>query len=201
MRRPAGSCCGTTTRPRAVQVAGPLNLFRTNGVYFLRELARSYDVTLVGWKDYAGDRTVETAAGWPGVSEVRLLPPAWEPRAYHRAAATLQDAGGDQGVHAVGKSAEKGAERENPDRGGKHPPGAEAIGNPPGGRNKHSERQQIGGQCKFELNRALMKVTRDRRQSGREDRGIEIFHEQRAGNDQRHKNPKRYRPASLSFGT
>ena len=78
-------------RPRAVLVTGPLRLFRTNGIYYLRELARTYDVVLVGWDDYAGDASVETACAWPGVVDMRLLPPAWEPRAHYRATAALAE--------------------------------------------------------------------------------------------------------------
>jgi hypothetical protein len=78
-----------SVRPVIVLVTGPLSLFRTTGIYCLRELLLSYDVVLVGWEDYAGDRSFETARTWGGIREVRLLPPAWVPRAYHRAAVAL----------------------------------------------------------------------------------------------------------------
>jgi hypothetical protein len=77
------------TRPLLVFVPGPLHLFRTSGIYYLRELLRSYDVMLIGWTDYAGDPAFETARHWAGVRDVRLMPQQWERRRYHRAFADL----------------------------------------------------------------------------------------------------------------
>jgi len=76
-------------RPIAILVIGLLSLFRTTGIYYLRELLRSYDVVLVAWRDDGNDETFRIAAKWPGVRGVELLPPPWEPRAHHRAAAAL----------------------------------------------------------------------------------------------------------------
>ena len=80
-----------TNKPIAILVAGPLSLFRTTGIYYLRELLRTFDVVLVGWKDYAGDKAFEIASAWPGVIETHLIPPAWEPLAYHRASAAFAE--------------------------------------------------------------------------------------------------------------
>src|SRR5258708_36803544 len=81
---------GEWKRPVLVVVAGPLSLVRTNGIYYLRELLRSFDVVLVGWKDYEGDRAFEVASSWPGV-ETKLLPPLWEPRNHHCEFAAFAD--------------------------------------------------------------------------------------------------------------
>jgi hypothetical protein len=86
---PAAGKPETGTRQIVVFVNGSLSLFRASGIYYLRELIRKFDVVLVGGTDYAGDRAFEIAKAWPGVKEVHLLPPAWQPRTYHRASVVL----------------------------------------------------------------------------------------------------------------
>ena len=53
-------------------------------------------------------------------------------------------------------------------------------------RDEDGEAQQIGGDREVEAERVLVQRPRDRRQRGGDHRRIQVLHEQRAGDDQRH---------------
>jgi hypothetical protein len=62
---------------------------------------------------------------------------------------------------------------------------AETIGGPARQRNEHRERKKIRGQREFQRHRVFVKIGRHRRQRGREHGAVELFHEQRSGDDER----------------
>jgi len=80
---------GESGRPLAVFVAGPLHLFRTSGLYYVRELLRNYDVIVVGETSYAGNPIVDSVRQWQGVREIAMLPLYHNKWRYHRVAARL----------------------------------------------------------------------------------------------------------------
>jgi hypothetical protein len=71
-------------------------------------------------------------------------------------------------------------------RGGKDAARAEAVGGPAARRNEYREREQIRRDREFQRQRIGADIGGDRRQRGRDHRRVEIFHEQRARDDQRH---------------
>ncbi len=76
-------------------------------------------------------------------------------------------------------------DHEDADRDGEHHPRAKTVGGPAARRNEHRERQQIGGDGELQRQRAGADIGGDRRQRGRNDRRIHVFHEQGGGHDER----------------
>ena len=106
---------------------------------------------------------------------------------------TLDDAGGDQGGQRIGHAAADRAQCEDDDRRAEHAPRPEPVGCPAADRDEHRKAQQITGDRDVEGERAFVERSRDRRQRGRDDGRIEVLHEHRAGDDQRHQDRARCR--------
>src|SRR5713226_6991463 len=82
---------------------------------------------------------------------------------HHRAAAALQHPEGHQPVDVGRDAAEKGAEREDADRGCKYAPRAETIGHPPADGDEYGETQRVGREHGLHAERRYLERLRDGR--------------------------------------
>ena len=123
------------------------------------------------------------------MSRVSLRRDAHDDQSPHRnhesAADALQHAEGDELVERPRDAAEERGEGEDEDRGGKDVPRAEAVRHPAAGRDEDGKRQQIGADAGVEINRRDAEIGSHMRNGGRDDGGVQIFHEERARHEQR----------------
>ena len=105
-------------------------------------------------------------------------------RHHHRAAYPLHEACEHERGERARACAQQRSAHEHHDGGGKDGARAVAVGHPSADRNEYRKADQIGGKRQFERERILANIARDRRQRSGQHRGIHVFHEQRAGDDQ-----------------
>ena len=103
---------------------------------------------------------------------------------HHRTTTALQHARADEERQARRLRAHDGADGEQADRGTEHGARAEAVRDLAAGRDEHGQAQQIGRQCHVHAQRINVEGAGHGRQGGGEHGAVQLFHEERAGNDQ-----------------
>ena len=105
-------------------------------------------------------------------------------RHHHRATRALDDAGQHEAGERTRKAAQNRPGREDDDRRAEYGPRAESIRDPAARRDEDGQSQKIRSQRQFQRDRILVQVACDRRQRRRQNRPVEVLHQQRAGDDQ-----------------
>ena len=105
-------------------------------------------------------------------------------RHHHGAADALDDPGQGQLDDPVGETAEDRAEGEDPDRGPEDRSGPKAIGDPAADGDEDPQAEHIDGDAEAEVDRAGAEALRHGGQRRGDDRPVQVFHEQGAGDDQ-----------------
>ncbi len=98
----------------------------------------------------------------------------------------LQEARDHETAERIGERAADRADHEDRQRDAKHVARPEAVGGPAARRNEDREREQVRGDGELERERIGAEIVRDRRQRGRDHRGIHVLHEERDRDDQRY---------------
>ena len=105
---------------------------------------------------------------------------------HHRAAAALEEARDADLDHVARERAGEAAGHEHRDRHAEQPSRPEPVRRGGRGGDEHRQRQQVGGERDAHLGCAHAEIARHRRQRSGQHGGVEEFHEQRTGDDQRH---------------
>jgi hypothetical protein len=111
-------------------------------------------------------------ARWERAVEHRLAD-----RHHHPAADALRDPERDQLTDRLRQPAERGAEREDRERGEEHPLGADAVTDPTRRRDPHRQAEQVGRDHPLETGVGGVELVLDGRERHVDDRGVEHVHE------------------------
>ena len=104
-------------------------------------------------------------------------------RHHHRSPDALQHPHDGEFWQARAQRTEHRGEREDCDGGEENTTGPEAPGDPSTQRDEHGERQQVGRDRDADRNRWHTERTTDARGGSGEDRAVEIFHKECAGDE------------------
>jgi hypothetical protein len=106
-------------------------------------------------------------------------------RRHHRPAEALHDAHRHQHAEAVGHAAQHRAGGEDEQRGDEDAAGAEAVGEPAAHRDEGGDGEHIGGHRHVQPHRRGAEAARHVGDGGGDDRRIQLFHQERHGDDDR----------------
>jgi len=105
-------------------------------------------------------------------------------RHHHRAAEALQDSRHNQHPELGTERTEGRGEGEDRDRGEQDATGTEPVGEPAADRQADRHRDQIAGHRGVDVHRGDPEIVGDRRCRRRDDRSVEVLHEERPGDEQ-----------------